>query len=203
MVCLSRAFRDLKELCFYPFWLLRGRPAPDNHIYKVKRIIATADRYRCTVFIETGTFYGQTVNAVKKSFEMVLSVELFVPLYNYNKKAFANNDNVTIYFGDSSSELKKMIDKSIGSILFWLDGHYSGGGTACGDIESPILAELETIKSNRNDMHCILIDDARLFTGTHGYPTLDKTISMLLEINPNYQIDIDCDCIVAVPLLVK
>ncbi|MFI4919994.1 MAG: hypothetical protein ACHP65_10620, partial [Legionellales bacterium] len=119
--------------------------------------------------------------------------------FNYNKRAFLNNDNVTILFGDSSSELKKMIEKSFGRILFWLDGHYSGSGTACGDIESPILAELEIIKNEGNYSHCILIDDARLFKGTHGYPTLDRTMSKLLEINPNYKIEIDCDCIVAVP----
>jgi len=68
-----------------------------------------------------------------------------------------------------------MLQDSSGRILFWLDGHYSGEGTACGDQVSPILQELDLIKAHPRRDHCILIDDSRLFTGVDGYPTLKAT----------------------------
>jgi hypothetical protein len=203
LICFARLFRNIKEILTYPVWIINGKHAPDNHLYKLQRIKAVAKKYSCNSFIETGTFYGQTINAIRKEFKDVLSAELYEPLYEYNKKAFSNIDNVTIYLGDSSSMLTLMIKESTGRILFWLDGHYSGNGTACGDIESPILTELDIIKNDGNIDHCILIDDARLFTGTDGYPTLDETFNKILEINPKYQIAINQDCIVATPMINK
>jgi hypothetical protein len=199
MIYLSRSLRNIKEIMKYPFWILKGKPAPDNHLYKIQRIRSIGKNYFCDSFIETGTFYGQTINSVRNQFNVVHSIELYEPLYQYNKKAFSNYNNVTIHFGDSSSMLKETLKLTKGRILFWLDGHFSGAGTACGNVESPILAELEIIKNETKKDHCILIDDVRSFTGTQGYPTREETIKRLLEINPKYQINIDCDCIIAIP----
>jgi hypothetical protein len=198
MFVFGRFIRNTKALITYPFWLF-SKSAPDNHIFKKKRVHSIATRFSCETFIETGTFYGQMTNAVKAHFKKVLSVELFEPLYLLNKASFASCPDIRIYWGDSSNELEKMLEDASGRILFWLDGHYSGDGTACGNQVSPILVELDIIlKHSRND-HCLLIDDARLFTGTGGYPTLEETKEKLLAINPNYIIEIDHDCIVAVP----
>ena len=47
--------------------------------------------------------------------------------------------------------------------LFWLDAHYSGGDTAKGQSNTPVMSELEAILaySRRNDI--ILVDDLRYF----------------------------------------
>ena len=39
-------------------------------------------------------------------------------------------------------ELVRQLD---GPALFWLDGHYSGGDTAKGELDTPVSAELESI----------------------------------------------------------
>ncbi len=197
----GRLLRDTRSLVLYPFWLASNRPPPDSHIRKRQRIIELGRKYSCRTFIETGTFYGQMVNVARKHFERVISVELFEPLYQLNRKAFAGYPHVTVLQGDSSTLLEDMLALADGRILFWLDGHYSGSGTACSGSVSPIIAELETIKSRAGGEHCILIDDARLFTGTGGYPTLAETRRRLLEINDRYGIQIDGDCVVAVPPL--
>jgi hypothetical protein len=199
LLYFSRTLRNLKEMIKYPIWILRGKPAPDNQFYKIQRICAIGKKYSCVSFVETGTFYGQTINAVRNDFEIIHSIELFETLYHYNKKAFSKNKNVTIHFGDSSAKLKEAIQSTKGRILFWLDGHFSGVGTARGNVDCPILAELNIIKSEAGQNHCILIDDARLFKGAMGYPKLESLIQLLLEIDPTYQTKIDRDCIVAFP----
>lgn len=71
--------------------------------------------------------------------------------------------------------LGKMIDKARGKnrILFFLDGHYSGGVTGMGTTETPVEYEIETIFSKLKGRHfVVLIDDARAFTGEHDYPVL-------------------------------
>ena len=197
MFVLGRFLRDAKALFTYPIWLFSENSAPDNHIFKKKRVLSIAARFSCETFIETGTFYGQMTNAVKKHFKKVLTVELFEPLYRLNKASFSGCPNIRIYFGDSSSVLQEMLDDASGRILFWLDGHCSGKGTACGDQVSPVLKELDLIRSQPRKDHCILIDDARLFTGTEGYPSFEATKAKLLEINPDYSISVDHDCILA------
>ena len=199
MFIFGRTARNLRDYLSYPYWIISGKPAPDNHIYKRKRILKIAKAWCCVNFIETGTFYGQMIDALKRDFKTLLSVELFEPLYKLNKIAFQNYSSILLYYGNSSTKLKDMLNDSQGNSIFWLDGHYSGEGTACGEQVSPILGELEIIASQRCTTHCILIDDARLFTGSDGYPTLEETKEKLLTINPNYRIYLDLDCIVAVP----
>lgn len=195
----QRILRDWKSYAEYPWWMLRGRPSPDNHYYKMRRIRRLSQWHQCRTLIETGTFYGQTVNYAQRYFRQVMSVELFQPLFDYNQRQFANNRRVHLFKGDSSQRLGEMIEQAHGPILYWLDGHYSGKGTGLGETTSPILGELELIRRFNRQGDCILIDDRRLFGPDDGYPTLEQTTAALRAIDENYQIYFDCDCIVAAP----
>jgi hypothetical protein len=83
--------------------------------------------------------------------------------------------------------LLKRID---GPATFWLDGHYSCVAMAGkGETNTPLLAELESIRQHPVKTHTILIDDIRLLATEHlDYLTLDQITKKILEINPNYQI---------------
>jgi hypothetical protein len=195
----SRYARDLQATLKYPFWCLDGRPAPDNHVYKKRRIKRLAQAHRCDTFVETGTFYGQMVNFARGAFRKVISVEIYPPFHRENAAQFAHDPDVHILLGDSGKNLPEAISLASGRILFWLDGHYSGSGTGIGEKVSPIIEELRLIaKAGRKD-DCIVIDDRRLFTGQDGYPVLDATVAEIMSINPGYKITFDQDCIVAEP----
>jgi hypothetical protein len=194
----NRLLRDARELVKYPLWTISETVGPDNHYYKRRRIIDLQKKYGFKHFIETGTFFGQMINAVESHFDKVLSVELFAKLYHINKKAFNKSAKVKIYFGDSSQRLGEMIDEVKDNVIFWLDGHYSGQGTGIGELTSPILNELDIIQSKKLSKYCILIDDYRLFDGTDGYPTVDVVIDKIKSINRNSEIYIDKDCFVAI-----
>ena len=82
--------------------------------------------------------------------------------------------------------------------LFWLDGHYSAGGTAKGSKETPILEELKSIFTTHKK-HVILIDDARCFIGENDYPAIEALKSFIKNIGPNYKITLESDIIILIP----
>jgi len=72
-------------------------------------------------------------------------------------------------------------------VLFWLDAHYSGGKTARGKIDTPIMKELEAIFKYSKYDHVLLIDDANLFNGKNDFPTLDKLREFILKNRPKWK----------------
>jgi len=195
---LQRELRNLNERLNYPFWKIKRKTnvLPDNHLYKKRRIISMQKKHNFQVFIETGTFYGQMVKSVIPYFDRVISIEIFEPLFLLNKKAFKSNKNVSIHFGDSSVVLNSILNTDMKSVLYWLDGHYSGEGTGLGNIVSPILNEIEIIMSKNIEKYCIIIDDLRLFTNEDGYPSEESVINIVKQKKPNITIFKDNDALI-------
>ena len=113
------------------------------------------------------------VYAQLNCFDSIYSIELSEFLYKKAIKRFNTQKKVCLYNGDSGKMLGKIAETITEPAVFWLDGHYSGGITAKGETECPIMAELAVIV-NQKLPHVILIDDARLFTGENDYPTIDE-----------------------------
>lgn len=106
-------------------------------------------------------------------FEQILSIELSKELYDLNVKKFKGFQNISLFFGNSGEVLKEIVPKLSSPTLFWLDAHFSEGITAGENQEVPIFNELETISRAKVNFS-ILIDDIASFTGTDGYPTIEK-----------------------------
>lgn len=143
------------------------------------------------VFIETGTFKGETLDLVCETgmFDELYSMEL-----NHELAEAAKNKewkgNVTIFEGDSIDVLNDLLPvMTEKTCTFWLDAHASGplpGGKSGG---GPVLDELNIIlKSGRND-HTIFIDDRRLFGSAEwGFVQEKDAMDILQKINPEYDI---------------
>lgn len=196
----QRTARDVREVMNYSSWKRRKDvdSLPDNHLYKRQRIYKLQKNYGFDLFVETGTFYGQMVNAMKGRFNKVVSIEIYEPLFRLNDMAFRHRKDVTIMLGDSAKVLSSIMHEKPESVLFWLDGHYSGRGTGKGDLTSPIIEELAIILSNMPKKLCLVIDDLRLFVNEDGYPSKERVVAILKEANAGFEIWEDCDGLVAV-----
>jgi hypothetical protein len=160
-------------------WVRAGRPVPPPGFIKQQVAKDYAKRFHLRVFVETGTFQGDTVDAVKHVFDEIYSIELGMELYQNAKTRFAGIKHITIIQGDSGEILNEVLAHVDRPCLFWLDGHYSGGTTAKGELHTPIEKELSCIFGHSiASRHVILIDDARCFTGEHDYPTIDNLRGM-------------------------
>ena len=119
-------------------------------------------KWESDIFIETGTNIGDTLYNVQDHFSKLYSIELSIIYVKKAMKRFINNNKVCIIHGDSSVILKTLNEIN-GNIFFWLDGHWSGGDTARGELDCPLLHELKIINDNYKQKCIVVIDDARLF----------------------------------------
>ena len=112
-----------------------GSKLPPPEEYKRMIVKQYAKNYNCEKLIETGTYLGGMIEAQIAAFRNVASIELSKELYQRALTRFDGIESVHLYCGDSSILLGTMIDNEDAFVntLFWLDGHYSGGETACGE----------------------------------------------------------------------
>jgi len=181
-------------------WKKSGRPVPPPHLIKQLTVKKYQKRYGIKILIESGTYMGAMVEAQKKIFNKIISIELSSELYNLAIEKFKNDKNVTIIQGDSGVVLPVILEKIDSPAIFWLDGHYSYGITARGNKECPILEELDAILNCKILNHIILIDDARCFNGKGDYPAIDQLIDFIKNKNRNYKVEVKYDIIRCLPV---
>lgn len=134
-----------------------------------------------TVFVETGTYHGQTTRWASNHFDSVFTIERAENLYNLHSEELARLKGVKPLCGDSREMLPSIIAEiDDRKAVFWLDGHWSGGETAGADDECPLLDELACIANRTGDI--ILIDDARLFLCAPPQPHKPSQWPTILEI---------------------
>ena len=176
-------------------WNRKGNPIPVPDVVKQRTVKEYAKISSVETFIETGTYLGDMVNAVMDTFNKIYSIELDKTLYEQAKKKFSKHHNISIFHGDSSKVLPVILADISEPCLFWLDGHYSGGITAKGDFNTPIMQELNCILDHTIRGHVILIDDAREFNGYNDYPTIEELKKRIFKKYPDWKFDIKDDII--------
>lgn len=161
-----------------------------------------ASVHGATAFVETGTYYGERAAWAAHHFEQVYTVELDPDLaYDARERlALARLTNVACFCGDSRRVLPGIVRALYGRrAVYWLDGHWSGKGTAGEHDQCPLLGELACL----SDDSIVMIDDARLFIrvpfaplDVTQWPTLQE---VLAAIPPAMFVQIVGDVIFAVP----
>ena len=176
-------------------WHRRGEPVPPPYAVKRRTLREYAVRFGLRMLVETGTFYGDTSFALRNDFERIVSIELDRALYERAKERLKPYKQIAVLQGDSGKIIANVMKEISQAVLFWLDAHYSGGITARGELDSPIFAELDVILTHPIKNHVILIDDARDFTGTGGYPTVLQLRDYLMEKRPDLNLEVRHDVI--------
>lgn len=180
----------------YIEWKADGGTLPMPHYGKKLALEEYVTRFKPEIFIETGTYTGHMVLSMLDKFQQVYSVELDQRLYQKAAEMFSGYKHVQILQGESDKVLRKLLPEIKAPCLFWLDAHYSMGQTAKAVNDPPITDELSCILNHPlMDWHIILIDDARNFNGTNGYPEVEALKTYILENHPNWVFEVKDDII--------
>jgi hypothetical protein len=158
-------------------WVRSVEDGTPPGVFKQHVVREYARRFALRTLVETGTFLGEMVEAVASDFDRIYSIELDASLHERAIARFGHLRHVTLMQGDSGEVLAELVPELEGPCLFWLDGHYSGGVTARGSEDTPIRRELSHIFAARRLNDVILIDDARVFRGEGGYPSLSELVA--------------------------
>jgi hypothetical protein len=190
----SRKHRRLRKE--YDDWKRQGSILPMPTLGKQRVVSEYIERYHLPILVETGTYTGHMVYGMLHKCKEIYSIELDKALHEKAKQRFVGYQHVHLLQGNSSILLPQLIRTISSPCLFWLDAHYSGGRTAKGDLETPIIQELPCILQHPcANEHVILIDDARCFTGNNDYPRLGTLKDYILRLHPDWMFEVRDDII--------
>ena len=135
----------------------------------------------CTIFFETGTHKGDSVqDAYDLGFKRIISIEKNKEFYNECMERFQPLDaweQIKLFLGRTEDNIEKLIQDWVNDrTMFWLDAHSGGGGTV------PLQLEVEAIMKHERNDHIILIDDWKLYEINK-----EKIKETLLNRNPLYK----------------
>ena len=173
-------------------------PSPDV----IKHQVLVSNNLNESLWIETGTYYGETTKLLSKISKKTISIEADKNLYETSKKKLKDLKNVEILNGKSEDLLNKVISENLDfkNICIYLDAHLCqdhlrntktfGSETTA----TPILNELEVVSKYIINFEkiVVLIDDIRLFQGSfQNYPNKNALVDWCKENNFLWEIEQD------------
>tara|TARA_B100000900_G_C20527680_1_gene694903 strand:- start:338 stop:967 length:630 start_codon:yes stop_codon:yes gene_type:complete len=181
-------------------WKIRNflPPSPDS----IKHQVLINNNYSDSLWIETGTYYGETTKLLSKISKKTISIEADKELFETSKKKLKNLKNVELLNGKSEDLLDKSISENLDfkNICIYLDAHLCQDHLkniktfGSEDTATPILQELEIIKKyyGKFEKFNVLIDDIRLFYGNfQNYPDKNILVDWCKENNFSWEIEHD------------
>ena len=191
------SFKNRKSL---KNWRARNFSPPSPDI--IKHQILMNNNLKDSLWIETGTYYGETTKLLSKISKKTISIEADKNLFETSNKILKKFKNVEILNGKSEDLLDKVISKNLNfkNVCIYLDAHlcqdhlkntktFGNENTA-----TPILNELEIISKYVASFEkiVVLIDDIRLFKGKfQNYPDKNTLVNWCKENNFLWEIEQD------------
>lgn len=175
-------------------------------------------------FVETGTFYGDTIASVLPYVDKAITIEVDRALFMNASNRFSMNPKVDVHHADSGDRLADLV-KVTGAFeiprpaLFWLDAHWMGPERRNPDFgmtgippepnfstmdraesgDTPIEKELISILDRNCPEDIIVIDDARYFGFVPSYPRVEwifrEVASRFGSCGPEFSVDVVLDMI--------
>jgi Ribosomal RNA adenine dimethylase len=167
------------------------------HSYtKFRSIVATRNKVSAKAFIETGTYLGVTTKRCASYFDKVYTIELDQDLAKKAEDFLKPHKNIHVYQGDALNVLPLIFKEDISDILIFLDGHFSGGETACGSMPEPAIEEIKILAQFQHNVSAIIIDDFRLFGTEAGFPSKSSLFKAIEEYLPLFDVTVRLDQLV-------
>lgn len=166
--------------------LAQGKPINLHGYMKFQALRGLRKRTRSRCLIETGTYLGVTAARCASVFERVLTIEISEELAKKATAYLKSYRNVEVIQGDGVQVLPQLCSRSdIREVVVFLDGHFSGGDTASGNVAEPALLELEILSRFRDKINGVVVDDFRLFGVETGFPTKSELVTTTESLFPS------------------
>jgi hypothetical protein len=170
-----------------------GQGVPVNlHSYmKYVTLRSLGKRTGARLLVEAGTFRGVTSARCARAFEQVVTIELDPELAREAEKFLIRYPNVKVLQGDAVTLLPSVFSGyNFRDAVVFLDGHFSGGGTARGNVVEPAILELEILAKHSHQICGIVIDDFRLFGSEPGFPKKSELVIAIERMFPLPEFDL-------------
>jgi hypothetical protein len=189
-----------KALGHYPdywYWKLRGEPLRSPHLLKQRTVSECAQKFALRTLVETGTYYGEMVAAMRNKFARIYSVEYDRQLAQRAIRKFSRWPHIHILEGDSQQVIPELLKTITEPALFWLDAGYYGWAGLQGD-KQRLTSELEAIlRHSQKDI--VLMDDARGLNGQNGAPTVEELKQRIESEFPGRRVEVKHDILRITP----
>ena len=160
--------------------LATGQVSTPHSLMKLTLLNHLRKRTGSQELIEVGTYRGVTAARCSKSFAKVYTIELSKELHEQAKAYLAPFTNVTALQGDGMDHLKSLFETAnLQKAVVFLDGHFSGGDTAKGEVPEPGVEELKLLAKHKSKIGAIMIDDFRSFGTEPGFPSKTELINAI------------------------
>jgi hypothetical protein len=191
--------KEIGHRADYVWWMLRGQPVRTPHLVKSREVLKIAHAYHLQSFIESGTYYGEMIAAVRKHFRSICTIEADARYFALAQSRFGRYQHIRLIHGDSREWIPKLLQKIDTPHLFWLDGGYFIWANKESNPDR-LMTEINAILSHHVKKHVILLDDARSLNGMHGTPYLEDFIRSLREKYPERSIAVEHDIVHIMPV---
>jgi hypothetical protein len=148
------------------------------------------------VFVEAGTWRGDTVEFFVGRADTIISVELDEDLAAYATRRFTGERSVQIIRGDATIEIPRIVGACTSAPLVYLDSHCSGAGTSMGDELEPAPSVLELLGPVAPGGTTMVVDDLRLFGALPEFPGLDTLTTAATRAFPAAIVRVGLDSLV-------
>lgn len=155
-----------------------------------------ATRLDLAVFIETGTFEGDSIAAVRPCFRDLHTCELSPELHAAAARRFADDPAIHCHLGPSPERLRDLAaSHAHRPVMYWLDAHWCSASHSAGqESQCPLLEELQAIAPLHPES-IVWIDDARYFMApppapleARGWPTFQQVLDHLRALSAHHHI---------------
>ena len=161
---------------------------------KYRQLKAVGKRTNADCFVETGTFLGNTSMRCSRAFKQVFTIELDEKLFQQAKDYLSSRDNVVCIQGDATVELPLVLQRpECNNAVIFLDGHFSSGKTAHGDVPEPACELLASLAEFKSKINGIVVDDFRLFGVEAGWPHKSELLRTAEEHFGDYRLAVHLD----------
>jgi hypothetical protein len=173
-----------------------GRVEAPAEFAKRRHLLALFQEHGHRVFVESGTYRGDTTAFFLRYAERLLTVEVDPRLFQRARARFADAPKVQVIEGDALVEIPRVVGELTEPPLIWLDGHYSGGETGKGAEVEPALEIIRRLGGVAPAGSTIVVDDLRLFGLLPDFPRLDDLIIATREAFPTATLRTGLDSLV-------